>query len=47
MGRGADASGTAVVSFDSISPKGYDFRLYANQSARAAFPGRALKPCFD
>jgi beta-mannanase len=35
----------AVVYFDSISPKGCDFRLYANQPAHAAFRVRALNPC--
>jgi beta-mannanase len=36
----------AVVYFDSISPKGYDFRLFANQPAFAAFQGWALDPYF-
>jgi hypothetical protein len=36
----------AVVYFDSISPKGYDFRLYANQPMFLAYQAWGLNPYF-
>ncbi len=35
-----------VVYFDSISPKGYDFRLYANQPMFLAYQAWGLNPAF-
>jgi hypothetical protein len=37
----------AIVYFDSVSPKGYDFRLYAHQSAFAAFRDWLRLPYFS
>jgi len=36
----------AVVYFDSISPKGYDFRLFANQPMFLAYQAWGVSPYF-
>jgi hypothetical protein len=43
----AHADVTAIVYFDSMSPKGYDFRLYAHSSTFSAFRTTSLMTVFS